>query len=191
MFTEPWLAGGGYCLIQSEPSGCFVFVCLMVQRFIRIGFQQICNVQVQMGRHPGTFFDMPVDGQYFQGEYVFTEGAYTADAAFFLYLTYSHGQQVFVSVRMSAQPGLGIVDVVVCHQDLCPGGISDPGGGGQMGYGIVSGKNVRTAAAQAQDLCSVFFFLFVEGYVFFNLFCQFHGHMIAEKWAGEAEGMLL
>ena len=64
---------------------------------------------------------------------------------------FPHGyrQQIPVPVRVAAQPGPGVVEVVVRHQHLCPVRAHHPGGGRQVPGSVVPGVKRLAAAAAA------------------------------------------
>ena len=94
------------------------------------------------------------------------------ETAFLPDLPQRHGQQIPVSVGVAAQPGPGVIELVIGHQDLASVRADHPGGGGKMGGGIGSGIQVLVAVKTAEQLFTVLFLLLIPRTVGDKLLAQ-------------------
>ena len=91
----------------------------------------------------GTLQELPVSGAY-EGEHLFAvewdeageivsaTPCYEQSLLILQDLFPRHRKQIRIAVRMAAEPCIGAVNIVVCHEHMRMRGICDPGGGGEM-----------------------------------------------------------
>ena len=71
-------------------------------------------------------------------------------------------QQICLPIRMSSQPGPGMIDVMVCHQDLGPLTVNHPGRRSHMRHGIVPCKYIPFFPQAPEKDVPVPFLLFIK-----------------------------
>ena len=133
--------------------------------FVRL--QQIRHIQMQVGRHIDTAFDMSVHGQDFQRIDFLCNRTHLLKPAFLHHFPDSHLKEVPLTVRMASQPGPGMIDVMVCHQDLGPLTVNHPGRRSHMRHGIVPCKYIPFFPQAPEKDVPVPFLLFIKRTVLF------------------------
>ena len=97
----------------------------------------------------------------FQGIDILRNRADVRQAAFLPYFPESHCQQIALSVRVTAQPSPGIIEIVIGHEDLLPVRTDHPCRCGQVCGGVAPGVEVLAAFQPPEKLSAVCFLLLV------------------------------
>ena len=122
-----------------------------------------------MGRDIAAVLFVAVHRQNLQGKDVRGHRADLCEAALFLNFPDRCRQKVLLPVGVAAQPGPGAIEVVIGHQDLFAVRTDHPGGGGEVGVGIVPDVELLAPAHPRQQYLPVCGFLFIPGLIGLDL----------------------
>ncbi|CAN3972838.1 hypothetical protein GOGPGP_GOGPGP_05215, partial [Dysosmobacter welbionis] len=134
---EPGLRRGGHRLLQTEPGHSAVLIRLPAHGGRRVCLQQVGHIQMQVGGDVGAPLLVAVHSEDFQRVNVGRYRTHRRESALLPDFPHGYRQQIPVPVRVAAQPGPGVVEVVVRHQHLCQVRAHHPGGGRQVPGSVV------------------------------------------------------
>ena len=123
-----------------------VLIRLNVYRIPRIRLDQKRYVQMKMGGDITSVLFMAVHRQHLHRKNIRSCQPYMLQTAFFMNLPQCHLSKITFSVCMAAQPGPGLIDVMIRHKHPRPIRCHHPGGSGQMRSGILPCVNISAAA---------------------------------------------
>ena len=110
-----------------------------LQRLGRVRLQQIGHIQVQVrGDVPAVLF-VAVHRQDLQGIELRRDGRHGHKPALLPHLPQGNGEKIPLPVGVTAQPGPGVIEIVIGQEHLLPVRTHHPGRGGQVGGGVFPG----------------------------------------------------
>ena len=121
-----------------------------------------------MGRYIVPLLLMPADRDDFYRKKLIADRCDITQAAFFLHFPHGHGQQVFFPVRMTAQPGPGIIDAVIRHQHFGIIPVHHPDRCRHVHGFVFPGKDIVRCQGLPNQF-QIMFFLFIERDIPFQL----------------------
>ena len=133
---KPGLGGFMRDILIPDPAHGAVFIRLFPKGSIGVRLEEVGHIQMQVAGDIFALLFVAVHGENFQGGDAVSQGPDGAYAALLHGLLRGNGPEVGISVGMASQPGPGIVEIVVCHQNILSVRGHHPGRGRQMGCQI-------------------------------------------------------
>ena len=124
---------------------------------------------MQMAGNISAPFDMAVHCQNFQTENFPADQCGVGDTCLLPQFPQSHRAQILLPVGVTAQPGPGIVDVVVSHQSFCAFFVYHPCGCGKMRNHVGTVQIIMAVGHELEHYLSVAGFLLIFGGVVLDI----------------------